>query len=165
MRKLIPTLLAVCLLGTLIVSIALAEESRKQYRLPATMHRFKGHGAEYWHWQYRVEKHQHMKVKRHLARVGKGFKRDSFYAISLASRVFGVPYWELRAVASCETGGTFDPYARNSSSSASGLFQFLDSTWASQGIPGFSVFDPVANALATARIVARQGWRQWVCKP
>lgn len=87
------------------------------------------------------------------------------YAIKLASSVFGVPFSEMWAVAGCETGHTYSAYTRNASSSASGLFQFLDSTWASQGVAGFSVFDPVANALGAARIVARQGWRQWVCKP
>jgi hypothetical protein len=87
------------------------------------------------------------------------------YSIKLASSVFGVSYRDMWSVAGCETGGTYSPFSRNRSSTASGLFQFLDSTWASQGISGFSVFDPVANALGAARIVARQGWRQWSCQP
>lgn len=132
-------------------------------------HHFKGHGAEYWHWQYKVEKKQKnaalMMLHSLFQQQKVKFKRDVSYAISLASSTFGVPASEMWAVARCETGGTFNPYAKNSSSSASGLFQFLTSTWASQGIRGHSVWDPVANALGAARIVARQGWRQWVCKP
>ena len=87
------------------------------------------------------------------------------YAIRLASSVFGVSYSEMMSVALCETGHTLNPFAKNRSSTASGLFQFLDGTWSSQGVAGFSVFDPVANALGAARIVARQGWRQWSCRP
>jgi hypothetical protein len=98
---------------------------------------------------------------RALARKPQG----SRYAIRLASSTFRVSEREMLAVASCETGGTFDESAHNPSSSAAGLFQFLDSTWANQGLAGFSVYDPVANALAAARIVAREGWSQWECKP
>lgn len=104
-------------------------------------------------------------LRSRLAVKNKSWRRDASYAISLASSVFGVSRSDMWSVASCETGGTFSPYSRNSSSTASGLFQFLDSTWANQGIAGFSVYDPVANALGAARIVAHQGWRQWVCRP
>lgn len=93
----------------------------------------------------------------------KRYRRDAFYAMRLASSMTGVRYSELRAVASCETGGTFSPLAKNSHSTAAGLLQFLDSTWRDQGMRGFSVYDPVANALAAARIVRREGWGQWQC--
>lgn len=106
---------------------------------------------------------RHIKQMQRIRR--KAWTRDARYAIELASSVFRVSRSEMWAVAACETGHTFSPYARNASSSASGLFQFLDSTWANQGIAGFSVYDPVANALGAARIVAQQGWRQWSCKP
>lgn len=105
------------------------------------------------------------RLQRELARVvhsGNG----PLYAIRLASAIYGVPESEMRAVASCETGGSFSPFSKNPSSTASGLFQFLDSTWASAGIPGFSVFDPIANALAAARLVIRDGgWSEWSCRP
>lgn len=86
------------------------------------------------------------------------------YAIRLASDLFGVPEHELRSVASCESPG-LSPFLVNRSSGASGVLQFLPSTWRNQGVPRFSVFDPVANVLAGARIVAREGWRQWSCRP
>lgn len=87
------------------------------------------------------------------------------YAIRLAASTFGVSLAEMRAVAACETGGTFDPGSYNPGSGASGLYQFLSSTWSSQGLAGFSVYDPVANALAAARIASREGWAQWSCQP
>lgn len=88
----------------------------------------------------------------------------SMYAIRLASATFGVDYGKMVAVASCETGGDFSPYSYNRSSGASGLYQFLGGTWSRAGIAGFSVWDPVANALAAARLVVRDGgWSEWSC--
>ena len=71
--------------------------------------------------------------------------------------------WALR-VAKCES--SYNPNAVNRSSGASGLFQFLPSTWAStpQAKAGKSVFDPVANAQAAAWLYQRWGPGQWVCK-
>ncbi len=54
-------------------------------------------------------------------------------------------------------------------SSASGLFQFLDATWARWGIG--SVYDPEANTRAAARLVQHyqdEGWWRWAawaCQP
>lgn len=85
-------------------------------------------------------------------------------AIRLASVTYGVPEQEMRAVAWCES--RMNPNARNRSSGAAGLFQWLPSSWRAQGVPGMSVFNPYANAMAAARAVRRDGgWRQWVCKP
>ena len=71
--------------------------------------------------------------------------------------------WALR-VAKCES--SYNPNAVNRSSHASGLFQFIPSTWAStpQAKAGKSVFDPVANAQAAAWLYKRAGPRPWVCK-
>ena len=71
--------------------------------------------------------------------------------------------WALR-VAKCESG--YNPNAINPSSHASGLFQFLPSTWAStpQAKAGKSVFDPVANAQGAAWLYQRWGPGQWVCR-
>lgn len=96
-------------------------------------------------------------------RLRRSYSRDVDYALRLASSAYGVSLGELYTVARCESRLTAT--AQNRSSTAAGLFQFLDSTWASQGMDGFSVYDPVANALAAARIVRREGWRQWVCRP
>lgn len=86
------------------------------------------------------------------------------HALRLASALYGVPIGELRSVGSCESH--LVATSRNRSSTAAGLFQFLSSTWARAGLPGFSVFDPYANAIAAARLVSTDGsWREWSCKP
>jgi soluble lytic murein transglycosylase-like protein len=68
--------------------------------------------------------------------------------------------WALR-VAKCESN--YNPYAVNRSSGASGLFQFLPSTWAGSPYHAQSVFDPSANAHAAAWLYQRDGPSQWVC--
>jgi soluble lytic murein transglycosylase-like protein len=68
--------------------------------------------------------------------------------------------WALR-VAKCESN--YNPYAVNRSSGASGLFQFLPSTWAGSPYHAQSVFDPTANAKAAAWLYQRSGPGQWVC--
>ena len=96
---------------------------------------------------------------------------------------------EAISVAECESGGGYllaDP-PPNPSSTAKGLFQFLDSTWRttpqyrlalktarSRGIDTYRarsiaaelVRDPVANTRG-ARWLYRTGghWRQWQCRP
>ena len=62
----------------------------------------------------------------------------------------------------------YNPQAFNASSGASGLFQFLPSTWANtpQGKAGMSVFDATANAQAAAwyyNATGRTGG-PWSCK-
>lgn len=124
-------------------------------------------GSEKWAARYRREHTRRLAAERKLQAGSKQPQAfGSLYAIRLASALYQVPLNEMLNVARCETGGTYDANARNPSSSASGLFQWLDSSWAAQGVPGFSVFDPIPNALAAARAVVRDGgWRQWVCKP
>ena len=74
----------------------------------------------------------------------------------------GAQQWALR-VARCESN--YNPNAVNRYSGASGLFQFLPSTWRAtpQGAAGSSVFDPVANAQAAAWLYQRSGPGQWSC--
>jgi hypothetical protein len=73
----------------------------------------------------------------------------------------GAQQWALR-VAKCESG--YNPNAVNRGSGASGLFQFLPSTWASMPQHTQSVFNPVANAQAAAVLYQRSGPNQWSCK-
>lgn len=65
-------------------------------------------------------------------------------------------------VAYCES--RYHPNSVNSSSGASGLFQFLPSTWAFTPYHAQSPFDPVANSLAAAWLYHRDGPSQWVCQ-
>ena len=73
----------------------------------------------------------------------------------------GAQQWALR-VAKCESG--YNPNAVNRSSGASGLFQFLPSTWAALPWHNQSVFDPVANAQAAAYYYQHSGSSPWVCQ-
>lgn len=79
---------------------------------------------------------------------------------------------EALAIINCESNG--DPNAYNPYSGASGLFQFLPSTWASTapkaGYPEASVFDPEANVASAAWLANRYQelgeyyWRPWSCR-
>jgi hypothetical protein len=72
-------------------------------------------------------------------------------------------------VIQCESRG--DPSAYNASSGASGLFQFIPSTWASarsqSGWHGADVFDPEANIGVAAWLVysSSSPWSHRTCKP
>ncbi len=79
--------------------------------------------------------------------------------------VFGVYGNQAVAVATCESG--LNPNAINPSSSASGLFQFLPSTWRTTSYAGYSPFNAWANIQAAHQVFQRDGnsWREWVCQP
>lgn len=79
---------------------------------------------------------------------------------------------EALRIMDCESNG--DPNAYNPYSGASGLFQFIPSTWVSTapkaGYAGASVFDPEANVASAAWLGARYEqlgqyfWRAWSCR-
>lgn len=130
-----------------------ASHSLRQVDPQGLQVKFRGRGPEFW-WNVAHARKLQLQVR---------WQPTVEYALRLASAAYGVSYWQLSSVASCESHRS--PFSVNRSSGASGLFQFLGSTWRAQGMAGFSVFDPVAAALATARIVSREGWRQWTCRP
>lgn len=68
-------------------------------------------------------------------------------------------------VAQCES--RLDPLAFNHSSGASGVFQFLYSTWAASWNPHrrHSVFNTVSNVKAARVLYRLQGWSPWSCSP
>jgi len=79
---------------------------------------------------------------------------------------------EALRIIDCESNG--DPDAYNPYSGASGLFQFLPSTWATTslraGYSGASPFDPEANTASAAWLAnyyqqqGRYYWEPWNCK-
>jgi hypothetical protein len=90
--------------------------------------------------------------------------RDATYAVRLAAAAYGLPYLKLRCIAQRESGLGAQRYPE-SSSGASGLMQFLGSTWRHTpfSAAGFSVWANIANALAAAQIIVHDGSaRQWV---
>jgi hypothetical protein len=103
-------------------------------------------------------------IRRMRQELRRRYEPSSRRAIALASTAYRVSFATLYRKAGCETGWTFSPYAKNPRSSASGLFQFLVSTWATTPYAGFSIWDPYANALAAGWMhdVGRGG--EWACK-
>ena len=79
--------------------------------------------------------------------------------------VFGPYSGAALAVAACES--SYNPNAYNRSSGASGVFQFLHSTWATTSYAGYSPFNAWANIHAAYQVFQRDGysWREWQCQP
>ena len=69
--------------------------------------------------------------------------------------------WALR-IAYCES--RYHPNSVNSSSGATGLFQFMAGTWSGTPWASQSRFDPVANAKAAAWLYSHYGPGRWSCK-
>ena len=67
-------------------------------------------------------------------------------------------------IAKCESG--LNPNAKNKNSSASGLFQFLKSTWnktiTELKQPNWDIFNPVHNAEAAAYLMSKDGTKHWL---
>jgi len=135
---------------------------------------YQGKTARGWHTRY-VKEHKALTrtgalARRHMARARSlrralAHRPSSLEAIRLASIAYGAPYGEMVSIASCESPGLVT-HLRNSST-ASGLFQFLDSTWARSAYGRENVYSPYANALAAAWLWRADGrsWHEWVCRP
>lgn len=86
--------------------------------------------------------------------------------IRSAAAAWGADPNQLLRVAWCES--RYNPFAYNARSGASGLFQFMPTTWAANsvraGYAGASVFDAVANANTAAFMFSRGQAYQWSCK-
>jgi muramidase (phage lysozyme) len=110
----------------------------------------------------------HDVATRYLARVRSlhrtiRYDPETSSAIRLACIVYpGAGCDWLWRVARCESN--LHRYSVNLYSRASGLFQFLPSTWSHTPMRTLDVFDPYANALAAAWLAARGGRGQWVCQ-
>jgi Transglycosylase SLT domain len=76
----------------------------------------------------------------------------------------GAVRWGL-AVARCESG--YNPNAVNASSGATGLFQFMPSTFAATppGRAGGSIWDPAAQSQAAAWMFSHGRRAAWTCQP
>jgi hypothetical protein len=82
-------------------------------------------------------------------------------AIGLACATYG-DCSTLWRKARCESG--LNAGARNLSSAATGLFQFMPSTFNSTPYGGFSIYSPYANALAAGWMHAHGRGGEWVCQ-
>jgi len=122
-------------------------------------------GPEKWAARYRREHRKLIALRRELRTTRRLMlhRPQVSEAISLAATVYGngPTLWRK---ARCETGGTFSPRSFNGSSGASGLFQFLPSTWRSTPFGGFSIWSPYANALAAGWMHVNGRGGEWVCR-
>lgn len=132
--------------------------------------RFNGKGPEAWRWRLVQERRRADELQRRLtARVlelralrRSLHERESVAeAIELAATVYGHRSTLWRK-ARCESRLTAT--AKNPRSTATGLFQFLDSTWASTPFAGFDVYSPYANALAAGWMHDTGRGSEWVCR-
>lgn len=117
--------------------------------------RIEGIGLAGWHTRAVRNRRQINRLRRIILTDG-----NVTEALNLAATVYGYDLWSK---ARCETGGTFDPHARNLSSGASGLLQFLPSTWRSTPFGRFSVWSPYANALAAGWMHRAGRGNEWSC--
>lgn len=72
------------------------------------------------------------------------------------------------SVMECESEGI--PSATNPTTQAAGLFQHLPKYWVDRsrraGVPGGSIYDPVANVTVAGWLYGQSGtWNHWSCKP
>jgi muramidase (phage lysozyme) len=116
---------------------------------------YRGHTAKWWAHRATMRKTQRNVLQKRLVKRVLQIRKmrritlsqpDARTAIEIASKVYGVSYSELMCKAYRES--KFYAYAKNKSSTASGMFQFLDSTWASTPFGRYSVFNGWINALA-----------------
>lgn len=106
------------------------------------------------------QRHDRARLRHRLA---VRYHRDAAYAIRIASAAFGLSVRDMRTIAQCESGMGLQTTAE-AGSGASGIFQFLPSTFARTPFAAFDVFDPIANSLAAAWLVTKDhGWREWSC--
>ncbi|MBA2247082.1 MAG: SH3 domain-containing protein [Chloroflexia bacterium] len=89
---------------------------------------------------------------------------DMVAIIYAAADKWGQPRADMLRVARCES--LLDPRAVNKSSGASGLFQFMPSTFAftPNGKAGQSIFDPVASADAAGWMWKNGMRNHWACQ-
>jgi hypothetical protein len=117
--------------------------------------KFDGLGPEAWAARARMWHRAFLRQRREL--VAQPTVRE---AIDLSCATFGYcsALWQK---AQCES--SLSPLSRNLSG-ASGLFQFLPSTWATTPYRSFSIWSPYANALAAGWMHEHGRGGEWVCQ-
>ena len=126
--------------------------------------RFDGAGPERWAQRWRREHATVLALRHRLSNARRVLldRPNVVEAINLAAATYGYGPTLWRK-ARCETGGTYDPHALNSSGAA-GLFQFLPSTWRSTPYARFPITSAYANALAAGWMHANGRGGEWSCR-
>jgi hypothetical protein len=131
--------------------------------------RFDGAGPERWAARYRATRRQLVALRVELRRERRVLLQDPnvVEAINLACATYGYCS-TLWRVARCETHDTLLPAARNPTpvgdEHASGLFQFLPSTFRSTPYGRFPIWSPYASALAAGWMHEQGRGGEWSCR-
>lgn len=136
-----------------------------------------GHGVKWWanrahenaqavRWQ---RKHAAELTRRLSARIAP-LRPGYATIIRLAAVTYGQPFEDMWRVAICESEDfRLATQGRNSvpvwnGEYATGLYQFLPSTWASTPYAKFDILDPVASALAAGWMWQHGRRGEWACR-
>ncbi len=155
---------AVVLAAAYLAALALAvKTAARNPHTTVLVRKVDGHGVKWWAARARMNGRQAVLLRVELRRERRVLFTSPTVteAIGLACVTYGScdTLWRK---ARCETGGTLNPHAANESG-ASGLFQFLDSTWRTTPYAAFSVWSPYANALAAGWMHAHGRGNEWAC--
>jgi hypothetical protein len=115
--------------------------------------RFDGAGPEKWALRFRREHNRYRRLHRMLLQ-----RPDVVEAMNLACATYGNCALMWRIV---RRESNYVAYAKNPASTAAGLGQFLDSTWAHTPYGRFSPYSPYANALAIGWMLANGHSSAW----
>lgn len=185
MRRYLPNLLAVLLLAAVVSALVVvvpdvvdcssAAQARRPIRRPSPYWRAERTLVDALHRLGRANE-----LLRAERRASRGLRRalvrqpSSLEALRLASVVYGVPFDLLYRRASCESTGeqptnppserTLEAHAKNPKSTASGLLQFLTSTWATTPFAGFDIFSAYPSAMAGAWMEVHGRGGEWICQ-
>lgn len=103
--------------------------------------------------------HEPAKIRYFMHRCSQERPLDCIHRASLHRHV---PFRTMTGIAWRES--RYDPYAKNPSSTASGLFQFLNTTWANTPYASRNVFSAKWNSLAAAYLMSQPGgMSHWAC--
>jgi hypothetical protein len=132
------------------------DQERELRQLRAENRRLHRHLSAYGRWV----REQRRQIR--LMRREGNFGSEVRAAIALAAIAYGQSEATLLRKANCESH--LWPFAKNRHSTASGLFQFLTSTWASTPFAHFSIWNPYANALAAGWMHRTGRGGEWTCR-
>lgn len=169
MNHVLATVLLVLLGAAGVLSVGAVAAAESPEPLPATQATITvdqvvdGKTAVQWHGDFIRMRRLAYARRRRILQLEATFRHQPTVseALNLACTVYG-HCAELWRKARCESH--LYRFAQNRSSYASGLMQFLPSTWRSTPFAGFSIFSAYANALAGGWMHAHGRGGEWVCR-
>jgi hypothetical protein len=148
-RRALPGIAAATLVSANSHGLSEARKLKKERRRPRKARRGKGNKKD--------------KKKKKNDRCKNRYSEKEILAfIRKAAQKYGQSKKAMERVARCES--VLDPCAVNRSGPYYGLYQFLKSTWKTTPYKNRSIWDPKAQALATAWMWKKGRKNEWACK-